>query len=38
MGEQDAVARRVLNSLAITAGLVWLPSVAKAGITATGVD
>jgi hypothetical protein len=58
MGEQDGVARRVLNSsserssimkrfavgllsvltLAITAGLLWLPSVAQAGITATGID
>jgi len=25
-------------TLAITAGLVWLPSVAQAGLTATGID
>jgi hypothetical protein len=25
-------------ALAITAGLVWLPTVAQAGITATGID
>jgi hypothetical protein len=31
---------RVLSvlALAITAGLVWLPSVVQAGITATGID
>ena len=33
-------ARRLLTvlTMAITAGLVWLPSVAQAGLTATGID
>jgi hypothetical protein len=36
----NRIARRVFAvlTLAMTAGLVWLPTVAQAGITATAID
>jgi hypothetical protein len=36
----NRIARRlfVVLTLAITAGLAWLPTVAQAGITATAID
>jgi hypothetical protein len=36
----NRVAHRLLAvlTLAITAGLMWLPTVAHAGLTATGID